>query len=163
MRKVVLTIAIILKVVLITILLVWVGNKAQAQDFDRNLQKSIKTEINLNRIAKSQNTLHLSSFYQKRADSVNYITFKSYMANAQTTALGYQEDWSQIWSPVELEMDKDAHANYNVILITDGDYKKKLREHLFDSNAFYYKLEHSEVSLSAIRYDNKIFLTVLTW
>lgn len=163
MRKIILTIVIIFKVVLITTLLVWIGNKAQAQDFDRDLQKTIKTEINLNRIAKSQDRLHLSNYYQKRADSVNLVTFQSYLANAQTTSLGHQEDWSKIWAPVEHEMDKAEHANYNVILIVDGDYKKKLRDHLFDKNAFYYKLEHTEVSLSAIRYDNKIFLTVLTW
>lgn len=156
MRKVIL-------IILVTILLVWVGGKAQAQIFDTDLKKTIKTEINLNRIAKSQNPLHLSSYYQKRADSVNYVTFQSYLANVQTTSFGHQEDWSKIWSPVELEMDKAEHANYNIILITDGDYKNKLREHMYDGNAFYYKLEHTEVSLSAIRYDNKIFLTVLTW
>lgn len=156
MRKIIL-------MLLLTTLLVYLGGKAQSQDFDRLLEKNIKIEINLNRIAKSQSPLSLSFFRKKMADSINHVTFQSYLSNVQVNAAGSQEDWKNIWPIVENGMDKDIHANYNILIIKDGDYVKKLREHLYDKEAFYYKLENSDISLSAIRYDNMVFLTVLTW
>lgn len=134
------------------------------QDFDRQLEKSIKTEVNMNRIAKSQNPLDLSSFYKKLADSINMMAAKSYLDNAQVTSKGVREDWEKIWAPVQDKLDLTPdHANYNVIYISDGDYKTKLREKLFDKTIFFYKLENSSISLSVIKADSKIFLTTITW
>lgn len=135
---------------------------ADAQVFDRALEGEIKVEINLNRIAKSQERLQLSTYHKRAADSINHIAFISYQNNVVENSLGIQEDWDKIWEPVDKEFRK-YFASYNVVVIKDGDYKKELREMMPNKEAHFYNAQNYEMSLSAIRDGNKIFLTVLTW
>lgn len=133
-----------------------------AQTFDPLLEKHIKTEINMNRLARSQNPLQLSSFHKKHADSINMVTYISYNENVTEDSRGRQEDWPKIWERVDAEF-KKYYAYFNVMVIKDGDYKTELKKQMFDRQSYFYKPENYEISLSAIRHGDKIFLTILTW
>lgn len=148
--------------VILTILLALYINICTAQDFDRILEKDIKTAINLNRIAKSQNPLHLSSYHKKAADSINRIAYDSFIKHVVHDSRGYQENWVKIWEPVDAEFQK-YFAHFNVLIIKDGNYEEELKREMLSREAYYYKQENYEVSLSAIRHGDKIFLTILTW
>lgn len=152
----------ILKIVLIVLVTFGMSRLADAQETDRDLEKDIKTEINLNRIAKSQERLQLSTYHKKAADAINLIALNSYYDNLVENSIGIQEDWNKIWEPVDKEFQK-YFAHYNVVVIRESDYKDELRKTMYDKAAYYYKAENYEMSLSAIRYKNKIFLTILTW
>jgi hypothetical protein len=147
---------------LLTILFLFSLTMCFSQDFDRLLEKDIKTEINLNRIIKSQNPLHLSSYYKSAADSINLIACQSYIKHVIQDSQGYREDWTKIWEPIDAEFEK-YFAHFNVVVIKDGNYKEELKKQLFSPQAYFYKLELSEMSLSAITLGDKVFLTVLTW
>lgn len=152
----------LLKLIAVGLLVGITFYSCKAQEFDRTLEKDIKTEINLNRNAKSQAPLYLSSYHKTACDSITMIALRSYLANTTNNSLGAGEDWEKIWAPVDQEMTK-YFAHYNIVVIKDGDYKSELKHSLFDKQSYFYKLENSEMSLSALRYDGKIFLTVLTW
>lgn len=152
----------VLKFIAATLLLSISFYACSAQEFDRLLEKDIKTEINLNRIAKSQSPLHLSTYLKAATDSITQKLVDSYVKNSFTNSRGAQEDWKKIWEPIDREITKN-YGCYNIVVINDSDYRKELKQTLFDKQSYYYKLENSQMSLSAIRYDNKIFLAVLTW
>jgi hypothetical protein len=134
-----------------------------AQEFDRQLEKAIKTEINLNRIAKSQSPLDLSSIYKLTADSLNMLAYRFYLKNTQITTKGIEEDWDAIWAAMEEKMNYDHHFVIAVDMYRHSDYKKILREAMWDKECDYYRLQTSEISLSAIKYGEKIFVTIITW
>jgi hypothetical protein len=148
-------------IVLTTLLLTVIC--ARSQDFDRLLEKDIKTEINLNRIAKSQNPLQLSSFHKKLTDSLTLLAYNSYVEYASVNSLGVQEDWQKIWQQVLSKLDTDHYYDFNATMLRYGDYKKGMKEDMLNNSAFYYKLENQNISLSAIRFGDKIFLTTVTW
>jgi hypothetical protein len=148
---------------ILTTLLLSISIILSAQDFDRLLEKDIKTEINLNRIAKSQNPLELSSFYKTAADSITAQAFRSYVNHTISNSLGVEEDWTTIEKDIKEQCSKYSDVAFNVQMLRYGDYKKALREDMLDKGAYYYKLENQSLSLSALRHGDKVFLTTITW
>jgi hypothetical protein len=113
-------------------------------------------------MAKSQSPLHLSSYHQKAADSINRIAYESFINHVVHDSRGYREDWVKVWEPVEEEFEK-YFAHFNVLIIKDGNYKEQLKREMLSRDAYYYKLENSEISLSAIKHGDIVLLTILTW
>ena len=63
---------------LILTILILCSIMVNAQEFDRIAAKNIKTEINLNRIARSREPLDQAGYNQKRADSLNWLYYQKY-------------------------------------------------------------------------------------
>ena len=135
-----------------------------AQEFDRLLEKSIKTEVNLNRIMTSKTPLTLTNYLKSRADSLCVAYCQRYNSARHETSKEIRKDLIGMHEFLEQEMSKDSTVAYNFFIIhPEEDYSTVLKGMMRDSSAYFYKLYHSQCSLSAIRHNNEIFVAIISW
>jgi hypothetical protein len=135
-----------------------------AQDLDGLLAKSIKTEINLNRIMASKSPLTLTTYMKSRADSLCVAYFQRYNGSRHETSKEVRKDFQGMHKFLEEQMDKDSTVAYNFFVVhPEEDYGIVLKGMMRDPAAYFYKLYHTQCSIAAIRHNNEIFVTVISW
>lgn len=135
-----------------------------SQDFDRELEKNIKTEINLNRIAMSRNRLIPMDNYKAAADSLNKLVLKTYLESQfRNTRENYVND-ERIWNIVHSDWKSKHQNDFSVshAIVVDGDYKRALKNLVADRPAMYDRTE-SIFAVSAIRHGKEIIITVVSF
>ena len=146
--------------IILAILLLATG-KLHAQDFDRAIAKTIKTEINLNRIARSREPLNLVYDKQKIADSLTLLYYTKYKEETVENSRGTETDYDAI-NEALAEMVKDKTATYNFLILDEDDLVAELRGEMHEAGAHYYQLNATSITVSVIRYNGLLFVTILT-
>lgn len=135
----------------------------QAQEFDRVMERNVRTEINLNRIARSHNRIDRHTADQVMCDSLNMKYFKRCQASIHETSRGVKKDFRKMHELMSDEMDKDETVNYNFFVIDNADeYRQDLKEMIHEKDAYFYRMTTSNITLSVIRFNDKLFVTILS-
>jgi hypothetical protein len=148
------------KVILGALLII--SSALQAQEFDRGLAKTIKTEINLNRIARSREPLNLVYDKQKTADSLTLLYYTKYKEETKETSRGVETNYEAINKALS-EMSKDkTTTTYNFLILNEDDLAAELRGEMHYEGASYYRITARGITISVIRYNGLLFVTILT-
>jgi hypothetical protein len=148
------------KIILAALLII--SSALQAQEFDRALAKTIKTEINLNRIARSREPLTLVMTNQQRADSMNSLYYKAYKSSLTTNSRGAEViDYEAIEATMKAEITGDRKLNYYFIIIDEEGLDEELREMMFE-DVHFYNLSTSYITISVINHEGMLIITILT-
>lgn len=135
-----------------------------AQSFDAALEKGIKTEINMNRVMVSKSPLTLSNYRKRVADSLCLAYCQKYLSATQETSKAVLSDFHQMHDAIDQEMDKDNTVAYNFFVVhADEEYPTVLKEMLRDPDVYFYKLGHTQCSISVVKSYDRVFIGVISW